>query len=164
MSKSHSTRATKPSKPYPDFPLTAHPVGQWCKKIRGKIHYFGPWDDPDQALNNYLARKDDLHAGRTPRPDSDAATVKDVVNAFLNAKKDKLDSGELSPRTWQGYKEITDLLVKYLGKGRLAADLHPDDFARASQEGCEEMGRAWTVSFRAGRALRLQTCFRVPAD
>jgi len=38
MSKSHSTRAVKPNKPYPEFPLTAHPVGQWCKKIRGKIH------------------------------------------------------------------------------------------------------------------------------
>ena len=40
--------ANKPAKPYPEFPLTAHPAGYWCKKIRGKIHYFGPWDDPDR--------------------------------------------------------------------------------------------------------------------
>ncbi|MFA5864727.1 MAG: hypothetical protein WC975_08565 [Phycisphaerae bacterium] len=44
---------TKPIKPYPTFPLTTHPNGQWCKKIRGKIHFFGVWADPEAA---------DLHA------------------------------------------------------------------------------------------------------
>jgi hypothetical protein len=37
-------------KPYPDFPLTAHPAGQLCKKIRGKLYYFGHMDDSDGAL------------------------------------------------------------------------------------------------------------------
>ena len=67
--------SNRPSKPYADYPLTSHPCGQWCKKIRGKLYYFGPWNDPDGALKNYRARKDDLHAGRTPRPDTGAATV-----------------------------------------------------------------------------------------
>jgi integrase len=109
--------------------LTAHPVGQWCKKIRGKIYYFGPWDDWRAALDNYNRQRDDLHSGRTPRPDAGAATVKDVVNAFLNFKNRKLESGELSPRTFHGYKEITDLLIKHLGKGRLVVDLQPADFS-----------------------------------
>jgi integrase len=56
-------------------------------------------------------------------------TVKDVANAFLNAKKDKLEAGELSPRTWAKYREVADLLVSDLGKRRLVSDLRPDDFA-----------------------------------
>src|SRR5262245_21633598 len=118
----------RPAKPYPEFPLTPHPAGYWCKKIRGKIHYFGPWDDPDGALARYLEQKDDLHAGRTPRPDPESLTVKDVVNAFLNHKRDKMDAGELSERTWAKYKEVTDLLVGQLGKARIVSDLRSDDF------------------------------------
>src|SRR6516165_5984890 len=63
MSEDHPTapapsgKPAKPSKPSPDFPLTAHPAGVWCKKIRGKIHYFGPWDDPGGALKKYLEQK-----------------------------------------------------------------------------------------------------------
>jgi hypothetical protein len=38
--------------PRASFPLTAHPNGQWCKKIRGKVHFFGVWLDPDAALAN----------------------------------------------------------------------------------------------------------------
>lgn len=129
MSKHHSICADKPNKPYPDFPLYAHAAGVWAKKIRGKVHYFGKWDDWQGALDTYLKQKDDLHAGRTPRPDAGAATVKDVANAFLNAKRDAMNAGELSPRTWREYKDACALLVSRLGKGRLAVDLRPEDFA-----------------------------------
>lgn len=40
----------KPAKPSPDFPLTAHATRRWCKKIKGKLHYFGRWDDPEGAF------------------------------------------------------------------------------------------------------------------
>ena len=49
MSK-HSTRkprprkpADRPDKPYPDFPLYAHPLGYWSKKVAGVIRHYGRW-------------------------------------------------------------------------------------------------------------------------
>jgi integrase len=138
----------KPSKPYPEFPLTAHPAGYWCKKIRGKIHYFGPWADPDGALTKYNEQKDDLHAGRTPRPASGGEpTVKDAVNAFLNHKGDKRDAGELSTRTWAKYKEVTDLIVKEFGKSRLVSDLRADDFAALKKKMTKRWGPLRVADF-----------------
>src|SRR5262249_12964956 len=121
-----STPPAKPSKPYPEFPLFPHATGRWAKKIRGKMHYFGPWADPDAALASYLEQKDDLHAGRKPRPGrDDGLTVKGLCNAFLNRKRELMEAGELSPRTWGGYHEACGLLVAQFGKGRLVEDLGP---------------------------------------
>jgi hypothetical protein len=70
MSESNPTAPGKPVKPYPEFPLSLHPAGCWCKKIRGKVHYFGPrWRDAavavtDAALTDNLQQKDALHACR----------------------------------------------------------------------------------------------------
>src|SRR5438552_13688764 len=118
MPEAHRTRPAKPNKPRPDFPLFPHATGRWAKKIRGKMHYFGPWADTDGALAKYLSEKDALHAGWTPQPDAGAVTVKELANRFLNAKQALLDSGELSPRTWVEYKAATDLLVQNFGKQR----------------------------------------------
>src|SRR5262249_54217960 len=80
-----------------------------------------------------------LHAGRKPRPDAEGVTVKDVVNAFLNAKQALVDAGELSPRTWSEYKAIADELVGHTGKARLVADLDPEDFAALR----DKLARKW---------------------
>jgi len=130
MIKSHRTQSPKPDKPTPDFPLFAHAAGVWAKKIRGKLHYFGPWDDPEAALAKYNAEKDALHAGKKPRETSaGAATIKDVVNGFLNARLAALNAGELSPHTFRKYRATADEVVAHFGRSRLASDLDAGDFA-----------------------------------
>ena len=138
-----SGKPAKPAKPRPDFPLTAHPAGYWCKKIRGRLYYFGPWDDPDGAEKKYLEQKDDLHAGRKPREDTEGLTVKQLANALLDAKQTLVDAGELSPRTWEGYKDACDLIVGAFGKSRLVSDLRPDDFASLRKRLTTNRGPHW---------------------
>jgi integrase len=104
------------------------------------MHYFGKWDDPDGALAKYLEQKDALHAGKKPREDTGATTVKEAANHFLNAKQSRVDSGELSPRTWAVYKEAADAVVTVFGKGRLVTDLDPDDFARLRNKLAKRLG------------------------
>ena len=84
MAKSQSTSAARPRKPHPEYPLFPHRSGQWAKKIKGRTVYFGAWADPDAALNRFLHQRDDLYAGRKPRPVSaDGFNVRDAINHFL---------------------------------------------------------------------------------
>ena len=77
--------ADRPKKPYEGFPLTVHGSGKWFKSNRGKLHYFGLWADPDAALQLWLEQKDELLAGRTPRPKTDEITLKELADRFLTA-------------------------------------------------------------------------------
>lgn len=97
MSKSMSK---KPKKPRADFPLTPHNNGRWCKRIRGRLHYFGRWDDPDGALVEYLDQKDDLYAGRVPRRSQNALDLAFALDHFLSSKKADLQEGRIVPRTY----------------------------------------------------------------
>src|SRR5215470_17661766 len=153
MSEAHPTAPAKPVKPYPEFPLFPHAAGVWAKKIRGKLHYFGPWSDPDGALAKYLEQKDDLHAGRTPRPDPTTLTVKELCNHFLNAKQARVEVGELSPLTFGDYKTACDEIVTAFGKTRLVSDLRPDDFARLR----EKLARKWGPQ-RLAKTIQFVRC------
>lgn len=101
-----STKPTHPSKPHKDFPVFPHRNGQWCKKVRGKLYYFGVWSKPHAALEKWLHDKDSLLAGRTPRttPD-DGVSLADVCNHFLTHKNAMLAAEEIAPRTFQTIAE-----------------------------------------------------------
>jgi integrase len=132
--------ASKPAKPYDDFPLFPHATRRWAKKVRGKLHYFGPWDDPDGAINKWLDQKDDLLAGREPRSAPDGLIVHELVNRFLDAKRHLVDTRELSPRTWADYKVVCERVANVFGTRRLVMDLAADDFERLRKDFAKTRG------------------------
>jgi integrase len=150
----------KPQKPYPDFPLFPHATRRWAKKIRGQLHYFGPWSSPDAALTKYLEQKEALHAGRKPREDTAGTTLKDLCNQFLNVKWSLVESGELTNRSWQDYKAACELVISHFGKGRLVADLDPDDFATLRTK----MAKKWGPVTLGNVIQRMRVVFKFAWD
>ncbi len=126
----HRRSSKTAKKPYEGFPLTPHPSGRWCKKIRGRLHYFGKLCDPDAALERFNQEWPYLKDGRTPPAvdTGDGCTVRLLCNAFLTSKRAKLDSGELSPRSFKDYFNTCAILVDQFGRDRRVDDLRPDDF------------------------------------
>lgn len=121
----------KPDKPYDGFPMFAHPSGQWAKKIKGELKYFGVWADPEKALAKLNREWPYLSQGQTP-PDPDKfgdVTLKIVCNKFLDAKQAKLEADDLSPRTFRDYFNTCESLVNHFGKNAKVDGLGPQEFA-----------------------------------
>lgn len=162
----HLTRAPRKSKsadarkPYPDFPLSIHPTGRWCKQLQTpsgrKMFYFGELSDWRAALARYKAEVEALVAGETPPPRTadGAFTLLDLMNHFLHHKQARVQTGELTVRSWNDYKETGDVLMEVLGQDRGADALRPADFEKLRQHFCErwasvrvgnEIGRVKTI-------------------
>ena len=157
MSKSTRPKlASKPKKPHVDFPLYAHNTRRWAKKIRGRLHYFGPWEDPKGALRRYLDQKDDLLAGRTPRSKGDGLTVADLANHFLTFKSQLLDSGELASRTFDRYHKTCGLVVSVLGRTRVVEGLDAADFQGLRRQ----MAQRWGPVALANEIQIVRSIFR----
>jgi integrase len=127
MERKHKT---KPRKPYKAFPLFAHANGQWAKKIRGKLHYFGPWAKHVAAMDLYVARREYLHAGLAPKDDTRQVSVRSLVNQFLTSQNRKLELGEIGKQHFADYYRSCEFVIETFGKNRPAESLGPDDFGR----------------------------------
>jgi integrase len=125
-----SRKSPKVEKPFPGFPLTPHPSGRWCKKIRGKLHYFGKIDNPNGALEKFNKEWPYLSEGRTPPPvdTGDGCTIRLLANAFLTSKKAALECEDIGARTFADYFATCELLVDHFGKDRRVDDIRPDEF------------------------------------
>ena len=120
-------------KPYPTFPLGAHPTGYWCKRIRGRLHYFGArWADPNDALDEYLAQAEDLHAGREPR--RHRLSLADGCNLFLASCDSRVQAGELADASFQKYRRTAIRICDVFGPNKPIEELRPTDFARLRSE------------------------------
>jgi len=122
----------KPDKPYPDFPLYAHGSGQWAKTIRGRKHYFGPWDNWKAALDEYVKHRDALYAGRAIGARG-VADVRYLLNAFLTSKEVDAQNGVILQSTFQEYFRTCTRVAACLGKDTPVTTLGPRDFERLRQ-------------------------------
>lgn len=173
--KASQRKDVRADKPTPDFPLFRHALGYWSKKIRGRIHHFGRWgrvvkgvvtelegDEHWQtALAKYSEQAEALYAGRTPRPKSEGGlTVKDLCNRFLNAKHNRLKSGEIGQRMFADYLDICQLIADTFGKDRVVADLAADDFEKLRAL----MAEKWGPVRLANGVVRVKSVFRYGVD
>lgn len=180
----HSTRkrrsrkaGERPSKPYDEFPLYAHPSGYWAKKIGRQFYYFGRWgskrgstmervegDGWQDALKVYQARIDDIQAGLvkpgkvTLESVPDGLTVKRLCDTFYTAKMRSVEAGEVSRGQVRQYDIVAKLIVAQFGRNRLVTSLKPADFGKlrakmADRWGPVRLGNAVTMTrsiFRFG--------------
>lgn len=104
-------------KPYDGFPLYPHATKRWCKKILGKIHYFGPLNDWEAALKRYNYEMPFLSQGLIPPPqDKDAlVTVEEMCNLFLAHCDSRVASGELAARSFSDYRRVSKVMIQVLG-------------------------------------------------
>ncbi|MBP89293.1 MAG: hypothetical protein CMJ64_21690 [Planctomycetaceae bacterium] len=78
----------------------------------------------------FLDQQDDLYAGRTPRTDRDALTIRALVNQFLASKRSDAENGIRSPRTFSDYHRVCAVLIDEFGASRAVSDIRPKDFER----------------------------------
>lgn len=121
-----STKKQKPKKPYQDFPLFPHSCGQWAKKIKGKTRYFGLWNDPDQALNNYLREKDWWYAGLIPPNTFGGLDFDGLQRWYIDAQYKKLCNEEITKRHYSDCVIACKQILDYFGKKRTIDSITPN--------------------------------------
>jgi integrase len=130
MSKSSKSAASL--KPYKEFPLTAHRgAKQWCKKFRGDTYYFGPLSDWTAAHKRFEREWPYIVQGLTPpswAKDEDACTLRTLCNLFLESKRNKMATGELTELSYRDYYGSCKYLIDHFGADRRVDDLRPVDF------------------------------------
>ncbi len=123
MTKSNSKRTTRSDK----FPLTLHKTSQYCKKIKGKIYYFGT--DKKAALNRYLEQAAYLHVGKLPRPKSTGNTlsIKTLCNLYLDHQESRSIIGEIKLRYLYDQTSLLRDFVRFVGPNHTVSDISTVD-------------------------------------
>lgn len=119
MTKPTLIRRTRSDK----FPLTLHKTGQFCKKIKGKIHYFGT--DRRKALDRYLEQAAYLHAGRpvSHSPTAEQLSIKTMCNLYLDHQESRVAVGEVKPRHLSDQVSLLKAFVRSVGPHRMVSDV-----------------------------------------
>jgi hypothetical protein len=78
------------------FLLTQHPTGQYCKKIKGKMYYFG--SDKKEALQKYLDQAAFLNGiqNHIQNANNDNMTLKQLCEIYLKYQFSKVQANDLT--------------------------------------------------------------------
>jgi hypothetical protein len=119
MANTSSKRKTRSDK----FPLTLHQTGQYCKKIKGKLYYFGT--DKKAALNRYLEQAAYLHAGKRPTPKSTehSLSIKTLCNLYLDNQESRSAINEIQVRHYYDQTFLLKDFVKFMGPNRSVSEI-----------------------------------------
>ncbi|MFC1793381.1 tyrosine-type recombinase/integrase [Planctomycetota bacterium] len=108
-----SKRKTRSDK----FPLTLHPTGQYCKKIKGKIRYFGT--DKNKALEKYLAQATYLHGAQSliPKISNGKMTLKQLCDLYLRYQNSRVLVGDITAKHYNDQTYSLNRFMVFLGQG-----------------------------------------------
>lgn len=105
-----AARTKRPGK----FPLTLHRTGQYCKKIKGRICYFGK--DKQEALRRYHQQATALHSGeRHPALTGTALTLRSLCNLYLEYQHSEVAAGEIKQRYYYDQCLHLKALAQFIG-------------------------------------------------
>lgn len=123
----------KPKWPYAkETILTAAPNGQWCKKHRGRVYYFGVWNDPKTALDRWRSMWPGIVVNQS-KPASEAASECSLEVGITNYLMARLAEHRQGDIEWVTYRELNDIgkrIVRTIGGDRSISGLVPMDFDR----------------------------------
>jgi len=130
--------------------LTLHPTGQYCKKINGKIHYFGT--NKKQALERYLEQATYLHGGQDliQTASNGNMTLKQLCDFYLRYQHSKVLADELTPRHHNDQTNSLSKLTSFLGKGRRVKGISTLDLQNYKRKLQGAYGSAHRVNLHIG--------------
>jgi integrase len=112
----------KPKKRNSKFPLTLHKTGQYCKKIRRKIYYFGK--DKNRALEKYLEVASLLHSGKPSLAlSSDKISLRTLCKLYLTHQDNRVTAGEIKQRQLADQNELLTKFVTAIGGNPLVSEI-----------------------------------------
>lgn len=116
---SKSKRKTRSDK----FPLTLHPTGQYCKKINGKLYYFG--SDKKKALEKYLNQASDLHGNKEimQKKSVDEMTLKQLCDIYLQYQLLKVQANALTAGHHNEQIASLKKLMSFIGSSRKIGEI-----------------------------------------
>jgi integrase len=121
-----SRRKTRSDK----FPLTLHTTGQYCKKIQGKMYYFG--SDKKQALERYLGQATYLHGGRNliQKASNGNMTLGELCTLYLHYQQSKVKANGLSAKHHNDQINSLKKFTSFLGHDRKIKNISTLDLQR----------------------------------